>query len=409
MSGRAGVILAAALGLALVGVLAGLSGGVTPTQSFEPNAFSRSYVGHMALVEFLREVGFDVLVNRAPLDPDREGGIRGVAFLEPEPIPEGRRLPWRPAGDPFDALLVALPKWKAAPNPFRGGWIADRNLRSPEEVFSASGPGAPGPVVWAGSGRATVSFVPDGPRFEIEAETLQVFPDVAEDLVVARVAAGAVAVRDADREGLVWLSDPDVLSNGGLGRGENAAFVEALFSRAFPGRALIVDETHHGFAWNPGLLGLLVTFPGIVPVLATAFFLFLLGWALVNDWGGRGALPSLERSRLEQARNVGRLMVGHGRHEAGLALYVENVRGQLCEWFHFDRAATADGVAEYMARSGRPSAGAVPGFREAARASGRAGGGMSPSAVLVRARKVHDLLRRGHDDVRSRTQGPGRR
>ena len=67
---------------------------------------------------------------------------------------------------------------------------------------------------------------------------------------------GGILVGEARRGGRrIWvLSDPDILANHGLARGDNAAFAVALIDALrSPGGTVVFDETHHGFIQRPSL------------------------------------------------------------------------------------------------------------------------------------------------------------
>jgi len=200
-----------------------------------------------------------------------------------------------------------------------------------------------------------------------------------------------------------WMSDPDVLSNGGLARADNAALAEAIFRRVFPDRRLAVDEVHHGFEWKPDLVSALFVFPGVVPTAGVILFLLFLFWALSADWGGREALPELEQSRLDQVRNAARLLSRHGRHGEALAVYTAALREAMSEDSHLSRTQSAEELAQWFTER-RPEL-----AKEAAylllSAPGEARAKPGRQAILERALGVHRLWRATHDGVHPGTQG----
>ncbi|MHC5081110.1 MAG: hypothetical protein ACYTHN_19040, partial [Planctomycetota bacterium] len=309
MSRNAVILVVVFLFVALAGVLLGLFSKPKPPPSFRANGFSKSFVGHKALVAFLEAAGFDVALNRAVPREKRGGGIRGLAVLEPTvgmdfdfvfaedswvQLQE-KKIPWIRWRDRFDRILVSLPKWEVLPKRFKRAYISSRTLVPSRRIQEALGPVIPGlfhrppgdgPVIlnWPGVEERT---------YRIAVEDLQTFTEVPADLVVVSSEAGTVVARDPVDENLFWVSDPDVMSNGMLAREENAAFVEALFSFVFPDRAFVLDEVHHGFEWHPMVLEAFVTFPGIVPTIAVAGFILFLFWGLANDWSAEKRLPKL--------------------------------------------------------------------------------------------------------------------
>jgi hypothetical protein len=135
-------------------------------------------------------------------------------------------------------------------------------------------------------------------------------------------------VRDGRK--ILVLSDPDLLSNRGLGRGDNSLFMLAMIERLRmwnnddPGAPLVFDERSHGWQEARGspLRLLLFTFPfSIVTALicCSAILLVLSG-------AGRFGVPrpyvhTLGFGRANLIDNSARLLDYGGHHEAVLRRY----------------------------------------------------------------------------------------
>ena len=90
------------------------------------------------------------------------------------------------------------------------------------------------------------------------------------------------------REGqTVWvLSDPDILSNHGLGRGDNADLAVAVVEALRPSdSAVVFDETIHGFGQNASLWRLIFQFPYLIATLQVAAAVIALVWATAGRFG----------------------------------------------------------------------------------------------------------------------------
>ncbi len=85
----------------------------------------------------------------------------------------------------------------------------------------------------------------------------------------------------------LWiLADPDLLSDQGIVRGDNAVVAAALIEALRPaGAVVVVDETLHGFEQHPNLLRLALGPPFVVVTIAAAVAVLLLLWAGTGRFG----------------------------------------------------------------------------------------------------------------------------
>jgi len=92
--------------------------------------------------------------------------------------------------------------------------------------------------------------------------------------------------------GRLWiLSDPDLLSNQGIGKADNAAVAVALIDRLRRGGVVIVDETVHGFELHANLFRLALHPPFVIVTIGAAAALLLLFWAGTGRFGAAQAVP----------------------------------------------------------------------------------------------------------------------
>jgi hypothetical protein len=261
------------------------------------NTFSNSVIGHSAVIVFLERAGIEVRVRRMErldnIDPN-------VPVLAAEPrVALGAMDTTAPDFDRlFDAvrareapLVVVLPKWEGLPSPRNPRWLSQAAPLSPLQVDAVQDHVAV--------------------RLGVELERQQLSRDEAIDCVTAWDRSYSVALRRATllraSDGLEpvvfcedgWLvarhvdendletwvvSDPDLINNHGLGRGDNAMLMHDLIVHGMESDAIVVDETIHGFTRNTGLLAEMFSFPLI---LAVVHGTLLLGLVL---WSGTGRL-----------------------------------------------------------------------------------------------------------------------
>ena len=245
------------------------------------NAYSVSAVGHRAFVELLDRAGVPVVLSRSEtIGRDRAGSLAILA--EPASPDQARELAQQVGWGP--TVLLVLPKWRGQADPLNTRWVADASLLDTgwvTGILEAFVPGAS--IVRSGSvtGWQTNSL---GPAPTIEQPQLirggRIRPLVASE---AGILLGEV------RRGIsrVWvLSDPDVLANHGIWRGDNASFALALVDALRDGDGpVVIDETIHGFLATPSLWRALLEPPFLPAMLQAVVALALLVWAGAMRFG----------------------------------------------------------------------------------------------------------------------------
>ncbi len=288
----------AAASLAAAGFLGAFGDALFDPPSFLPDSFSRSAVGHRALVELLRGLGFQVIVSRhRTADKADEGAV--VALLEPRvgPGDATREGILEGVNGAAHRLLVVLPKRSALPDPARPRWVSAAGLlplQEPQEVLD--GLDIEGEVV-----RPERSIA--GWRGELPAPSVD-HPQlvVSKDLVPLVASDGGMLVGEASSGAFrtVVLADPDVLATHGLARGENAALAVRLLERLGAGDLpVVVDETLHGFDQQPSIARELLRPPLVLATISALLAAALLAWgALVRFGRPRRAEPPLAPGKL---------------------------------------------------------------------------------------------------------------
>ncbi len=307
--------------------LVALSWPVEPEKLPEPTtagagAFSRSAVGHRALVAALRRLELPVLVERGagipPLDHE-------TLLLLPEPdassddaMDRFRRL--LSAGIAARAfVVVVLPKWKPIPDPARPGWVrslemlpVDRAERCLEEIFVLAPTARPrvirperlDPAGWHGVG---------GDPPELPAPQLLELPGGdggrLQPLPLVRHEAGALVVQATPLPVYV-IADPDLLDNAGLRLGGNAAFVLGFFTESLGVRRVVLDEGIHGIRQVPSPWRALLRPPLLLATLEALLLLSLVFFVSAGRFGRPvpAAGPSPPRGSAGLAHQAARLL-----------------------------------------------------------------------------------------------------
>ena len=306
----------------------------------QANTFSRSALGHKALVDFLREMGLGVVSRQTPggggagprkplvlAEPD--AGTLRIEALRGEALQ--RRAP----------LVLVLPKWKGTPRKDRPAWIGEARLLPAEAVLGAldalgdsalSGAA----VSRAGSGGLRCAAAWTAEPFRIETAPPQLLRPAPAFESVVRCGDGVLVARRQLAGGPeLWVvSDPDVLNNHGLGLGDNAVLVHELLTVRLRAAGAVFDETIHGFNRVPGLMAELRSFPLVLAVLQGLVLAGMLVWAGVGRFGkplpvshGAGAGKEI------LIDNTARLLAGGGHAADSLARYYRQVTRSAAAYF----------------------------------------------------------------------------
>ncbi len=245
------------------------------------NAFSYSAIGHKAVVETLREVEIPVLVSRVG-SAAKAGDSSLLVVAEP------RLENWYEEtldAAPFAAtILLVLPKWDGFKDEARPHWLRLAGMvprKYVESVLRSVDRGGAvlrvaGPLDWTtGSlgAEPTIAY----PQL-LDSDALE--PVIWSDQGILL----GVLVHDGQT---IWiLSDPDILSNHGLGQGDNAVLTLRLFDMLRPaGGAVIFDEAVHGYWQPPNLWRALLELPFVVPVFLALATVLIVAWAATARFG----------------------------------------------------------------------------------------------------------------------------
>jgi hypothetical protein len=409
--------LLAVAGLSLVasGVLGVLGGQVGEASSAGADAFSRSALGHHAFTELLRELGYEVVLSRH--DTFRRAGLRSVVVVaEPQVAAEGRSTgKLERIAATAGRMLLVLPKRTGKPFDRRPAWLAETGKRSIEEAQraldtvlrtrlddeerprkKAEQASHPPPTIEAHVVRgvplpAASSFGPAPVLTE-----LQLISGTAlKPLIGTTGAMLAGLLEGADGEKLVVISDPDLLANHGLGKGENAALVVQLLEKlAAPGEQLVFDETLHGFEQEPSLVLEALRAPIVFATAQAVILLLLLAWAAVIRFGrAQAAQPPLAPGKAFLIDNTAALL-RHGGHVApALAAYWRVAKEQLARALR-GPAERSDALDEWLA-----SRAASRGREDELRELERRVWAFTPASSAAEAVRIGRLIHRFREEM----------
>jgi hypothetical protein len=341
------------LGLLLTAFAGDIFGEISPGH----DSYSRSLVGHHALLEFLRQSGKPVLVNRIPGFQESTGSF-SLLLLEP--------LPWKPdptafieeeAGDPLGRIMdgagdmdvvVALPKREIKPSYRQRGWIRSESLLPLEEVSAVlhralQGGLTPGLVRAPAVHGVSAEALGMGEAEVVVTGEVQLIEPCAlfEPLVTCDEGVLIGCFRT-----LFWgvrfyvISDPDLFNNRGLARGDHAALIHALLEKT-EAEGVVVDETLHGYRPRGSLLARAFSFPLVLLTIHGFLALGLLAWSGARRFGRTLAPPpEVPPGKKLLIDNTAKLLLTRGDHGDAARRYLQVTVADLSRSFHLEEGTS---------------------------------------------------------------------
>jgi hypothetical protein len=387
-----------------------------PTSTVEANAYSESAIGHKALVETLQGLGIPVLVSRG--DSMKKAGPSDLLVVAEPPV-EMKDDAYLLELLSADRVLFVLPKWRAARDPTNPSWAGQVARLSPVEVSEALRIVAPGYVA-----RPEPSSVEWGPDRFGRGATLTEPQLIVSDGLMPIIGSnrGQLLGEVEESHGQTWvLSDPDLMSNRGLRKGDNAIIAVGIVQALLPeGGTVIVDEVIHGFRRDPSVWRALFEFPVILITINALAAAAILVWAATGRFGSPAPVePPLKAGKATLIGNAAGLLRFGGHAAEILSRYLALTFSDVARRVHAP-AQLADGALDqWLDRIGkvRNAQDAAAGLRrdaEQATVSGR----VDDRRVLHVARSLYswkqEMLHGSGDDTfgqrRPEAAGPqGRR
>lgn len=388
-SRSAGLVLVLVVGSSLLlGLALALFGDAPERPSSGSDGASSSALGHRAFLELMRRDSLPVVVSRLPAPPS-PGSL--LVLAEPEVGRAGRSARLRAYLEDWERVLLVLPKWRGHEDERHPGWIASVTLREEAEVAQVLGElELEGTVV--------------RPRDAARAwrEPYGLLPTLARPQLVT--GGGLEPVIECDQGILLgklpgdggdswrWvLSDPDLLANHGLGRGDNAALVRAIVGELVAdGAPVVVDETLHGGIRVRNLWRELTHFPLVLVLTQALLTLAALLWAAVKRFGPVLPAPGgLGRSKQALLDNTAQLLLLGGHHGEILARYWNQTLHAVADAGHVPAGESAVRLERLQLASTKRDLADHPRDLQQALAALSTDGRATPIHFLRLARRIH--------------------
>lgn len=288
-------------------------GGSDPGARFGGHPDAVSAIGYKAFVRTLERLGAPVVVSGFGSAGKAQGGVLFVA----EPRLEGWRAEafLRLLGAP--RTIVVLPKWHGRPSQFNRHWVGRVGLLPAARVEAILRRIAPDARIIRMARRpafypSRFGATPDLPLPQlIRSNRLQPLIESPQGML-----AGVIILNG--RRVLV-VSDPDLFSNHGLGRGGNATIAVGLVNAMRPGGArgpVVFDRVLQGVEKKPSLVRSLFELPFVVGTVSGIAALVVLLWAGAVRFGApRHLRPAFATGKATLIENGTRLLRfgGHQR------------------------------------------------------------------------------------------------
>lgn len=313
-----------------------------------PSAFSRSAIGYAGIADVLHKLDLPVVKSRSDsLGELTPGGVLVLA----EPLPGAKTEEIMRTLLKADTILLILPKWVGRPSDDKPTWIGTATHLDPDVAAWALHLVAPkadladvSTVNWTTNALNLAPSI-DAPIRLMHGDRLQPIIGGADGMLLGQL-------RDKNRR--VWvLSDPDIMSNHGLARSDNAALAVAIIEhlRSKSG-SIVFDETIHGFiaaSGNP--LRFLFRFPFVMATIQGAIAIALLLWATVGRFGTPQPAPSsLSAGRQGLLENIAKLVDTAGHREVMIKRYVLETLRDVGRQLHAPRGLSTAALIGWLQR-----------------------------------------------------------
>jgi hypothetical protein len=326
------VSLVAAIALSVVGDAVG------EWRSAGADSYSTSAIGHNALVRLLEKLDVPVVVSRNDSASRSRGGLLVIA--EPVVTDAASRNRLAQLVDAAPRVLVVLPKWYGVVE--RGQpWIraaqplslpeVDGVLRALELVdHRVVRPEGPAPALTLEDWRPVL----DVPQLVASADLTSVIDGPDRTMWLGQIARNHTQ--------LFVLSDPDLLNNQGLHHRDNGLVAVDIIQWLRGDGPVVIDETMHGYAHAPSLVGSLFRFPLVLATLQVLVCAALALWAAMVRFGPRTAVPpALAPGKDFLIRNTAALLHHGGHHGDALRRYLALTIAEVRHALHAPALAPA--------------------------------------------------------------------
>lgn len=322
-----------------------------------PDSFSTSALGHAGWYDIMRRL--DRPVSRSTGNTLAQVGSRGTLVMAE---PELDRITTADGQKVLNAskLLLVLPKWRGTTDQDRPAWVSEVRpalLDTAQQTLGLISMRAKvfrteWPEIWQVN---EVGFQPTGSGVVQLMRSRDMRPIVGNK-------GGMLVGEIIDNGRRIWvISDPDVLSNHGIGKGENAAFIVELvdmlrlWGDGDMRAPVVFDETVHGYhnARNSPLK-MLFSFPFVVVTLLIFATAVLLALAGTSRFGApQSPKPELDFGKAKLIDNGARLLDYAGHHAVILKRYVRMTVRSVAHSLHAPSGLDEPALAAWLDRIGK--------------------------------------------------------
>ena len=355
------VLIAAATTLFALSILLSAFDGRSQTRPASnrigAGTFSTSAIGHAGIYDVLKRLGRPVQRSMGEKSGfNRSGGA--LVVIEPD---LGR------VGEVDDSslasakrLLLVLPKWRGVKSETSPDWVsrvypvgrarANRTLALVDKESRVAW------AAWPSSWKVNeVGYAPAGSSWIqlIRSDKMRPLVQCDEGILVGEILS--------EGRKILVLSDPDLVSNRGLVKGDNAAFMVSLidglrnWDNAGNRAPVVFDEALHGFLKSRrSLLNLLFSFPFAIVTILVCASAALLAWSGAGRFGAPlVARPPIDFGKTTLIGNGARLLDYAGYHSDVLKRYVRMAIRSAAAALHAPPSLDDYGQAEWLDRIGQ--------------------------------------------------------
>ncbi len=323
----------------------------TAYENYRANTYSPSYIGHTGIAKLLQQLGIPVVQSRSGSVRKSSDGLLVIA----EPLTKFGAVSPLYKLMHAEKILFVLPKWDAVKDTKHNGWAKTVRLKSMFEVgMSLNFAISKGTIERATKVEKWITNV-----FNIDPKITTPVQLIKSDKLTPLIASdkGILLGELVTDERTIWvLSDPDVISNHGLGKDgkRNAVLAVKVFQklRGKDSGKVVFDETIHDyFTTTRSPLHILFEFPFSLIALQALAAIALLLWATMGRFGApQKAPPPLTAGKQGLLDNIARLSEFAGHQRLIVQRYVEASIRDTAKQVHAPKGLSDEELAKWMQR-----------------------------------------------------------
>jgi hypothetical protein len=330
------------------GVLLGIfQGDLMDFRSWGTDSFSKSAIGHRGFAHLLRELDIPVVVSTHA--SGAKAGASGLLIVA-EPLLGDTTTSYRALFHRMlvqsSTRLVVLPKWRGIPGGRRPEWVqavepvSTGIVSSVLEALSVEAEVVRIPVTATGLRWAPNPY---GPVPTLTAVQL-LGGDGLEPLISCDRGVLLGAAPDSIYYGrTLILSDPDLIANHGLARGDNALLAVRIVDRLREGGGVVLDETLHGFSLRRSIWRSFFAYPLILVLIQVMVVTGMLVWTASVRFGGSVPFEKRISSGKEYfIANTSSLLQHGGHYRYVLTHYFNASIGRVARRLHLSGWTSVD-------------------------------------------------------------------